>query len=406
MKFSIITPTHNPKYIFDLWESIKNQTFTDWEWLIIANNGAKVEIEDDRVKIINCPFNLKSVGFLKKYGFMQASGDIIVEVDHDDLLTPDCLEELAKAFEDKEIGFAYSNNAKLTDNFIPYGNEYGWKSRLFNWKGKDYYEMVSFEPTSHSFTFIWYEPDHVRAWRAQVYKEIGGHDENLDVLDDQDLLIRTYLKTKIKHIDKCLYLYRITGENTWIERNQKIQTETVNIYHKYAYQLAERHAELNNLAKIDLGGGFGKPDGYTSIDLKNGDIKADLTKKWSLSDNSVGIIRAHDIFEHLPDKQHTMSECWRVLADGGWLMVQVPSTSGKGAFQDPTHVSYWNDNAFWYWTRKEQAQYIHNDKIKFQAFRLEEIYPNEYCKQNNIIYTVAYLSAIKSDKRRPHLINI
>ena len=403
---SIVTPTHNPKYLMELWESIKNQTYTDWEWVIIVNNGAMVEIDDKRVRVINCPFNFKSVGFLKKYGFMEAKGEIIAEVDHDDLLTPDCLEEVAKAFEDKEIGFVFSDNAKLSDTFIPYNKDFGWESEKFIWNDKEYFRMKSFEPTAHSFAFIWYAPDHIRVWRKSVYQEIGGHDENLDVLDDQDLLIRTYLKTKVKFIDKCLYLYRITGENTWLERNAKIQTGTVELYNKYAYQLAERNAELTQTLKIDLGGGFNKPDGYLSLDIKNGDIEGDLNKKWQLEDNSVGVIRAHDIFEHLKDKQHVMSECWRVLADGGFLMVQVPSTSGKGAFQDPTHISYWNNNSFWYWTRKELAQYIYNDKIKFQEFRLEEIFPNDYCKENDIKYAVAYLSAIKSDKRRPHLIKI
>lgn len=406
-KISIITPSHNPKYLGELWESIKNQTFTDFEWVIVANNGAKIEHKDFgmdvRVNIINCPFESSSVGFLKKYGFLLAKGEILAEVDHDDLITPDCLEEVVKAFDDKEIGFAYSDNAKLQDNFKPYNKDFGWISEPFEWQDKTLTRMKSFEPTSHSFAFIWYAPDHIRAWRASVYKSLKGHNASLEVLDDQDLMIRTYLATKIKFIDKCLYIYRITGDNTWLARNAKIQSGTVELYHKYAYQLAEREAELSQTLKIDLGGAFGKPDGYSSLDLKNGDIEADLNKKWPLEDNSVGVIRAHDIFEHLVDKQFVMSECFRVLKDGGWLMVQVPSTDGRGAFQDPTHINYWNSNCFWYWTRAEQAKYIYNDKIKFQEFRLGEIFPNAYCKENNIPYAVAYLSAVKSDKRRPHL---
>ena len=207
--------------------------------------------------------------------------------------------------------------------------------------------------------FIWYAPDHVRAWRADVYRDVGGHNAKLDVLDDQELLIRTYLKTKFKFIDKCLYLYRITGENTWIERNAKIQSGTVDLCNQYLYKLAERDAELNGLMKLDLGGGFGCPEGYTSLDLKNGDIIADLNEGIPLPDNSVGVIRAWDILEHLKDKQHIMAEIYRVLADGGWLLVGVPSTDGRGAFQDPTHISYWNNNSFWYWTRQEQAKYIY-----------------------------------------------
>lgn len=401
---SIVTPTHDTKYLLELWDSIRDQKYTDWEWVIIANNGASVSINDPRVRIIQCPYKMKSVGFLKKYGFMEARGEYIAEVDHDDILTSDCLMEVIEAFNsDPNVGFVYSNDAIYAEEFIPYNEQFGWDHRQFKWNNKTYYEMIIPEAPP---TFIWYMPDHIRVWRASVYREIGGHDENYDILDDQDLIIRTYLKTRIKHIDKCLYLYRISGENTWLQHERKIQEKTVEIYNYYAHLIAERYSELNNKMKIDLGGGFGKPEGYISLDLHNGDVKTDLNEHWPLEDNSVGIIRAYDIIEHLKDKQHVMSEAWRVLIDGGWFLIQVPSTDGRGAFQDPTHVSYWNENCFWYWTRKEKAQYIHNDTVKFQEFRLETIFPNEECRKYNIPYTIAYLSAIKSNKKRPHLVQI
>ncbi len=33
------------------------------------------------------------------------------------------------------------------------------------------------------------------------------------------------------------------------------------------------------------------------------------------------------------------------LYDEGWFLSQTPSTDGRGAFQDPTHVSMWNSNS-------------------------------------------------------------
>jgi len=35
-----------------------------------------------------------------------------------------------------------------------------------------------------------------------------------------------------------------------------------------------------------------------------------------------------------------MKEIYRVLCDGGWAMIEVPSTDGRGAWQDPTHCCY------------------------------------------------------------------
>jgi hypothetical protein len=45
-----------------------------------------------------------------------------------------------------------------------------------------------------------------------------------------------------------------------------------------------------------------------------------------------------------------MNELYRVLADHGVAEIIVPSTDGPGAFQDPTHRSFWNRNSFRYYT--------------------------------------------------------
>lgn len=76
--------------------------------------------------------------------------------------------------------------------------------------------------------------------------------------------------------------------------------------------------------------------------------QVDLDAPWPWEDNSVDEIRAHDVIEHLRDKIHTMNELHRVLKPGATVDIMVPTTDGRGAFQDPTHVSYWNRNSFFY----------------------------------------------------------
>lgn len=78
--------------------------------------------------------------------------------------------------------------------------------------------------------------------------------------------------------------------------------------------------------------------------------QTDLALDWPWPDNSTEFIFARDIFEHLPDKIHTMNEAWRVLRNGGRLELLVPTTDGRGAFQDPTHVSYWTPNDLTYYS--------------------------------------------------------
>lgn len=91
--------------------------------------------------------------------------------------------------------------------------------------------------------------------------------------------------------------------------------------------------------------------GYQNVDLvPPADVVCDLSETWPWDDSSVDNIRAWDIIEHLPNKIHTMNEAWRVLKQGGCFDIEVPTTDGRGAFQDPTHVSYWNRNSFFYYT--------------------------------------------------------
>lgn len=411
LKFSLITPTHKPSpYLLELYKSIKEQTYKKWEWIIFLNgkmnrDDVPSDIQlDPRVSIFHDYSLGENVGAVKREAFSYGEGDILVEVDHDDLLTENCLLELNGAFQDPEVGFAYSDNAALhmTDQFVPFDSAYGWTHREFTWQGQKLTAMRSFEPTSHALSFIWYAPDHVRAWRKNVYHDIGGHNPELSVCDDHELLIRTYLHTKMHHVDEVLYIYRITGDNTWLERMQLIQETTVQLGYQYAQLLAERDADLRGLSKVDLGGGLFPRPGYLTIDREGADIVCDLNEEIPLPTGSVGVLNASHIIEHLRDPWKTMREIHRVLAHGGWAFIEVPSTDGRGAFQDPTHVSYWNENSFLYYTKQQQAQYIRNTQIRFQSFRLDTIWWD-----NQIAVTNAWLVANKKGGvRLPHLLEI
>jgi glycosyltransferase involved in cell wall biosynthesis len=420
LKYSIITGEHSPEnipFLIELYDSLLAQTYTNWEWIILTNNKClpahipETIRSNDKVKVVDTRVPIKNIGMAKKMVCLEATGDVLVEVDHDDLLTPECLAELNIAYQDDEVGFVYSNNAMLDMNhdFIPYIKENGWTYNKYNFRDRELYSMNSFKPTSQSFCYIWFAPDHVRSWRTTAYFEAGGYDENAFVCEDHDLCIRTYLITKTVHIPKVLYIYRVTGVNTSMtERNAEIQVRTKELFNQYARKLAERDAEMKGLLKVDIGGGLNPFPEYLSIDLRDtADVKADLNDGIPLPDNSVGVLNASHIIEHLYDKTKIMSEIHRVLAHGGWAFIEVPSTDGRGAFQDPTHVSYWNENCFLYYTDAYMANFIDNTTIRFQEYRRETYFPNEWMKNMKSCVTSAWLVAIKDDGERfPGLLKI
>jgi O-antigen biosynthesis protein len=432
MNISIFTPTHNPKYLNQLYDSIKDQGF--YEWVILAQGCEVPKFNDNRVKVYNIPkLGDHYVGALKLQACKNCSGDILLELDHDDLLVSTAIEECKKAFEDPEIGFVYSDTANFRNDFQKterYNPAHGWKYEEFSfivengaiidktkflkenppegnldgriWKLLECH--LGFEAFPSSVSYIWYAPNHFRAWRKEVYWKTGGHNPNMRVLDDQELVMRTYLITKFKRIPKCLYLYRYQtdGNNTWLKNNQEIQEGTVRLHDEYIERLAIKWATDNKLRCLDLGGRFGKDNRYESVDLKDANINCDLNLRWPFQNDSIGVIRANDVFEHLRDPLFTMKELYRVLAPGGYALIRVPSTDGRGAFQDPTHVSFWNENSFLYYTNKLWAQYI-DSPVKFQDIRLYTTEKND----RQICWVVANL--LKVDERisrPPGLLNI
>jgi len=399
LRVSIFTPSHNPKYLDSVYESIKSQDFC--EWVILLNNNAKYTNSDPRVKITDSHNTTGFVGALKRECCSRCVGNVILELDHDDLLTEDAIYEVKKAFdENPDVGFVYSNTCNFKDEFVPadrFGDGYGWVYEPFQYKNYNLESFIAFPPTPEAVSKIWFAPNHVRAWRTDAYWKAGGHNPNMRVLDDQDLLCRTYLVTKMYHINKTLYLYRIDGENTWLLHNKEIQDNVYPIYDKYI----QRMILCLEGQKLNLGGRFFNIDGYTSVDLKDAQLIYDLNELWPLNDNSIVVIKADDVLEHLKDPIHTMKEIYRVLKPGGWLVGQVPSTDGRGAFQDPTHVSFYNENSFLYYTDKNWAKYI-DTPVRFQTVRLYTTEKNE----NQVCWVIFHLLKLDNNIRPPGLINI
>jgi len=173
--------------------------------------------------------------------------------------------------------------------------------------------------------------------------------------------------------------------------------------------MVERWAKLEKLPLVDLGAAHGKPAGYLGVDAKSApgvDRICDVSQGLPFDDSSVGVVRAMDFLEHIPDSVALMNEIYRVLVDGGWLLSGTPSTDGRGAFQDPTHCAFWNENSFWYYTRRDYATYVPGIKCRFQAVRIETYFPSDFHRRYKIPYVYADLVAVKSNKKRPGLVRI
>jgi SAM-dependent methyltransferase len=222
---------------------------------------------------------------------------------------------------------------------------------------------------------------------------------------------RLYQVTEFHHIPKCLYLQRMHGHNTQRDQqlNALIQQRTVELYDRHVQENALAWAKRRGLLALDLGAAHNKPEGYLGVDMRAGpsvDIVADLAQGVDLPDGSVGVIRAVDFLEHVPDKIHLFNELYRLLAPNGMLLTLTPSTDGRGAYQDPTHVAFYNENSFWYYTDAQYAQYVPEIQCRFQTSRLVTYFPSDWHQQHQISYVSANLIAIKDEVRNGGLLLI
>jgi len=151
--------------------------------------------------------------------------------------------------------------------------------------------------------------------------------------------------------------------------------------------------------KLNLGACDRAFPGFLSVDIvPPADVVTDLSKPWPWADSSVEEVRAHDIFEHLPSRIHTMNELHRVLEPGCRATIEVPSaTKGAGFAQDPTHVTPWCMNSFQYF---EADSFAHNRLAKSYgitaAFRIVSLSERAYQDVHEEVWKItAMLEAVK-----------
>ena len=271
-KFSIFTPTYNiGQRINRTYESLTKQTLDDWEWVIVDDSTdsetwdiiQEISKKDFRVKVHKIyPLSEGNIGLVKHRAASLCLGEWLVELDHDDTLITTCLQELHNAsLKYPDAGFMYSDVCELyedgnmktyDDNFS--GNWYARPDNYFDfgYAGHSYVEADNNIYITHHYPdinpltirFNISMPNHVRCWKRDLYNNIGGHNINTPVADDYELIVRTFLNTRMIHIKKLLYL-QWNDKNSTVDNNYKdINRRSRLIRDYYDKQIHDRIIEL------------------------------------------------------------------------------------------------------------------------------------------------------------------
>jgi len=259
---SIITPVRNiGERLREAYSSVAAQTWWNWEWILV-NDGddeitgqiaKEISANEPRVKYFDIqPRSGSRVGEAKYRGFSLSEGDYLVELDHDDMLAPEAIELVALAFEKyPDAGFCYSNYAEVDVNFgdLSYGGSsfaygYGLYSG-FDHKGAYHTEQHTPHINPVSIRSNVAMPNHLRAWTRNAYFGAGAHGRRLSIMDDLDLLIRTFLTTRIVKIDWMCYWQFYFG---LFYDNQSNSTNTQNLVRMDIQRRSRTISEFYNAA--------------------------------------------------------------------------------------------------------------------------------------------------------------
>ncbi len=196
----IVTVFNLEAYISDCLESIKKQSLADFE-VIIINDGSndnsenainRIISDDARFKLFNT--ENRGVSEARNTALELSSGEYIIFVDGDDMITEDCLSTCINAINDNDI--VVFNYKKLNDKSISNNNDYYSESMRRSNIETLCIEAIMLEPNPWG-----------KFYRNEVFRGIKYPKGVL--YEDYAIFYKLFKGRKVDFIDDKLYIYRI-----------------------------------------------------------------------------------------------------------------------------------------------------------------------------------------------------
>jgi glycosyltransferase involved in cell wall biosynthesis len=263
--FSICTSTYNSyEKIIRCYNSIKNQIFLDWEWIIVEDSPDDAHFQylkgiiskDPRVRLYRRSENSGNIGNVKNESVSLSRGKYILELDHDDEIVNTCLSDSATYFDDhSDVGFIYMDFINIYEN----GKNYRYSDFICKGYGgyycqkyNDQWRYVYITPNINNITLTHLVccPNHPRIWRKQTLIDCGNYCETLPICDDYEILLNTALNTKMAKIHKLGYIQYMNDSNNNFSliRNGEINRigpqYISNIFYEH-YKIHEKMLSMN-----------------------------------------------------------------------------------------------------------------------------------------------------------------
>lgn len=258
---TIITPTYKTgDKLQRPYSSLLAQTYNNWEWVIIDDSNddgqtfkaiSELANKDYRIRPYKTDRHSGVIGNIKRAACDLGRGEYLIELDHDDELTPDALSRVVETYKKyPEVGFVYSDFAECFEDGSPVTYGPGWGFGYGSYReekhnGLKYMVVNAPKINAKTIRHIVAAPNHLRSWKKSLYISVGGHNENIHVADDYELMVRTFLSTRMALIPKMCYIqYRNQTGNAHQARNKDIQRLVRYFSDWYDKKIHDRFIEL------------------------------------------------------------------------------------------------------------------------------------------------------------------
>ena len=190
---SVIVPVHNAeKYLEEAVESVRKQTYTDWELILVENGSADQSLElclvyekrDPRIRTI-CE-SVRGIAAARNCGMQEARGTRLMFLDSDDYLAdPKTIERLVCAMDKEDADIVVCNYARL------------WGGKIF--PAMDCRILQEWKPGSAEFRFQGF-------FSAGMLSYVWGKLYRREFLEQHELRFRDYVYAEDKMFSMQCYV--------------------------------------------------------------------------------------------------------------------------------------------------------------------------------------------------------
>ncbi len=211
---SVITPTYNaePRYIRELHQTLSNQSYANWEWVVVDDGSTRpasipilreIAERDSRVRFACSPANLGIAG-ASNAALASALGSYVALVDHDDLISRNAFLSVYQAWKAApQAQIFYTDECMLQ----PDGNL------------TDLWAKPDWSPAYLEYTMCL---GHLSVYGRTFLNDLGGFRSEFDETQDYDLALRALLRDPtVVHVPVFAYLWRAIAGSAATGLNEK-----------------------------------------------------------------------------------------------------------------------------------------------------------------------------------------